>query len=159
MCRNCDSIHYQNPRVIAGCIPWVDDRVLLCRRAIDPRSGFWTLPAGFLENGESSLTGALRECHEEALARIQAPALACLYDIPHINQVYIFYRGELADMDFGVGEESTEVDLFREDEVPWSELAFPVVELALHHYFEDLKRGEFEIRSDALDPPWRWIRS
>ena len=93
VCGHCDTIHYQNPRVISGCIPVVDDSVLLCRRAIEPRYGLWTLPAGFLENGETVLQGALRECWEEALAKLNEPMLSGIYDIPHINQVYILYRG------------------------------------------------------------------
>ena len=158
VCDHCDTIHYQNPRIIAGCIPIVEDKVLLCKRAIEPRQGLWTLPAGFMENGETTIEGAQRECYEEALARIDSPALSCVFDIPHINQVYIFYRGPLSNGDFGIGEESLETALFSEQETPWAELAFPVVELALHHYFEDFKRGRFEVRTGSIEKPWKWIR-
>ena len=119
----------------------------------------WTVPGGFLENGETSIQGAIRECHEEALAKISNPALSCLYDIPQINQVYVFYRGELADNSFGAGEESHEAELFSEHQVPWSKLAFPVVELALHNYFEDFKRGVFDVHTGHIEIPWTWIRS
>jgi len=158
VCDHCDTIHYQNPRVIAGCIPAIGDQVLLCKRAIEPRHGFWTLPAGFMENGETTLDGAQRECMEEAKASIENPELSCVFDIPHIHQVYIFYRGTLSNMNFGPGEESLEVELFRESEVPWSELAFPVIELALHHYFEDFKRDNHQIRTGKIERPWTSIR-
>lgn len=159
VCRECDTIHYQNPRIIAGCIPVYQDRVLLCKRAIAPRDGFWTLPAGFLENGETSLQGALRECREEARASVKNPILAGFYDIPHINQVYVFFRGELKGPEYSAGEESLEVELFSEAELPWGQLAFPVVELALHHYFEDSKNNSFPVRTGAVEKPWKWIRS
>lgn len=159
VCDHCDTIHYQNPRVIAGCLPFIGDQVLLCKRAIEPRHGLWTLPAGFMENGETTLEGALRECMEEAQASIDNPELCGMFDIPQINQVYVFYRGPLSNMSFGAGEESLEVELFREHEVPWKELAFPVVELALHHYFEDVKRGAFEVHTGSIQRPWKWIRS
>ena len=159
VCDHCETIHYQNPRIITGCIPSQEDKVLLCKRAIEPRHGLWTLPAGFMENGETTIEGALRECMEEARTSIEEPALSCIYDIPHINQVYIFYRGPLSDKGFAPGDESLEVELFTESEVPWNELAFPVVELALHYYFEDMKRGLFEVRTGSIERPWKWIRS
>lgn len=169
VCDHCDTIHYQNPRIIAGCIPVVGDQVLLCKRAIEPRHGLWTLPAGFMENGETTLEGALRECEEEAKARIHTPVLCGMFDIPHINQVYIFYRGELiinaedgkfqSGIDFGPGIESLEVELFREDEIPWDKLAFPVVELMLHHHFEDIKQGIAEMRTGTITRPWKSLRA
>ena len=159
VCDQCKTIHYQNPRVIACCIPTHQDQVLLCKRAIEPREGFWTVPGGFLENGETSMQGALRECYEEALATISNPILSALYDIPQINQVYVFYRGELANMNFGAGDESHHTDLFNEQQVPWELLAFPVIELALHNYFEDLKSGSFKVHSGHLEFPWKAIRS
>lgn len=159
VCQECDTIHYQNPRIIAGCIPIYRDKVLLCKRAIAPRDGYWTLPAGFLENGETSLQGALRECREEASAAVLNPVLAGFYDIPHISQVYVFFQGELQGPEYSPGEESLEVELFSEENLPWGQLAFPVVELALHYYFEDLKSGNFQVRTGAVGKPWRWIRS
>lgn len=159
VCGHCDTIHYQNPRIIAGCIPTFDDKVLLCRRAIEPRLGLWTLPAGFMENGETTLQGALRECEEEANARIDNPILSGVFDIPHINQVYMFYRGIMSDTDFSPGVESLEVALFHEHEIPWDELAFPVIELALHHHFEDIKSNLTIVRTGTIKRPWKSPRS
>ena len=159
VCDHCDTIHYQNPRIIAGCIPVLDDKVLLCRRAIEPRLGLWTLPAGFMENGETSLQGALRECEEEANARIDNPKLSGIFDIPHINQVYMFYRGAMSDVNFSPGIESLEVTLFYEHEIPWHELAFPVIELALRHHFEDMKASQVEVRTGTITRSWKNLKS
>ena len=159
VCEYCVTIHYENPKVIAGVLPAYGDQVLLCRRAIEPRHGFWTLPAGFLENGESSLTGALRECEEEANAQVVEPSLYALFDIPQINQVYVFYCARLAEPKFNATFESSEVALFDEADIPWGELAFPVVELALHHFFNDRAKGEYIIRHDEIRRPWKSLRS
>ena len=153
VCSVCNTIHYQNPRVVVGCLPVAGDRVLLCRRAIEPRLGYWTIPAGFMENGESMLEGALRETREEAAAKVKEVELYHLFDIPHINQIYVFYRGNL-DGDFGVGPESLESKLFSEDEIPWSELSFPVVTDVLTHFFKDRREGEYPIRSFQPSPLW-----
>lgn len=147
---SCGAIHYQNPRIITGCLPTYEDKVLLCKRAIEPRYGLWTLPAGFMENGESTADGALRESWEEAQATLEIDQLYALYDLPYINQVYFFYKGELSNLDFGAGEESLEVALFAEDEIPWDELAFSVVTKTLEHYFNDRKSGVFPLRTDTL---------
>ena len=155
VCSQCSEIHYQNPKVISGIIPIYGDQVLLCKRAIEPRLGFWTLPAGFLENGESSLEGALRECTEEANATVINPQFAGLFDIPQINQVYVFYRGELTGPVFGPSSESSEVALFSEQDIPWDELAFPVIELALNYFFEDRKTGRFTVKHDEIRRPWK----
>jgi ADP-ribose pyrophosphatase YjhB (NUDIX family) len=169
VCDHCETIHYQNPRIIAGCIPVAGDQVLLCRRAIEPRHGLWTLPAGFMENGETALEGALRECEEEANARINNPILSGIFDIPHINQVYMFYRGALSTnaqndsiesgTDYSPGIESLEVELFRESEIPWDQLAFPVMELMLHHHFQDSKLNLTEVRTGTITRPWKSLRS
>lgn len=155
VCEHCDVIHYQNPRIIAGCIPCHGDQVLLCKRAIEPRYGLWTLPAGFMENGETTRQGASRECYEEAKARMENHHLYGVFDVPQINQVYIFYRGQLSDLSFGAGDESLEVALYQEHQIPWGELAFPVIELALHYYFEDMKRNLFEVRTETIARPWK----
>lgn len=159
VCGNCELIHYQNPKVIAGVLPVFGDQVLLCKRSIEPRHGFWTLPAGFLENGESSLEGALRECEEEANATVVNPELYALFDIPQINQVYVFYRAELMEPVFGPSSESSEVALFDEQDIPWSELAFPVVELAIDHFLKDRIKGEFLVKHEQVQRPWRSRRS
>ena len=151
LCHDCGAIHYVNPRVIVGVVPYLGDRVLLCKRAIEPRHGLWTLPAGFMENGESSEQGALRECWEEARARVRTDELYSVYDIPHINQVYLMYRGELTDTDFGPGPESLEVELFREDEIPWDEMAFPIMTETLKHYFSDREKGAYGLHRGVIE--------
>ncbi|MFV8782184.1 NUDIX hydrolase [Microbulbifer aggregans] len=151
LCRDCGAIHYVNPRVIVGVLPYLGDQVLLCKRAIEPRHGLWTLPAGFMENGESSEQGALRESWEEARARIRVDDLFSVYDIPHINQVYLLYRGELTDTDFGPGPESLEVELFDEKDIPWDEMAFPVMTQTLKHYFSDREKGVFGLHRGVIE--------
>ncbi len=147
-CTECDSIFYLNPKNIVGTLPFYGDQVLLCKRAIQPRIGKWTLPAGFMENGESSLNGAIRETHEEAGAAVlvQNDSLYTLFNLPSINQVYLFFRAELANLDFEAGVESEQVALFSEQEIPWQEIAFPVVKSTLQHYFDDLKKQQFPVR-------------
>lgn len=153
VCEQCGTIHYQNPKVIVGCLPVAGDKVLMCRRAIEPRRGYWTIPAGFMENGETMLAGALRETQEEALACVRDEHLYRMFDIPHINQVYVFYRADL-DGDYGVGVESLETRLFSEDEIPWNELAFPIVTDVLSEFFSDRKSGEFPVRVSSPSPLW-----
>jgi ADP-ribose pyrophosphatase YjhB (NUDIX family) len=146
VCNTCATIHYENPRVITGCLPIHEDQILLCKRAIEPRLGLWTLPAGFLENGETSADGALRETMEEANARVNIEGLYTLFSLPHISQVYMFFRATLQDLDFYAGEESLEVQLFNEDEIPWDNLAFPVITETLKHYFKDRTNNTFQTR-------------
>ena len=153
ICRQCDVIHYQNPRIVVGCLPVAGDKVLLCRRAIEPRHGFWTIPAGYMENGETMLEGALRETREEAAATVENEQLYRLFDIPHINQVYVFYRGDLVG-DFGIGPESLESRLFAEDEIPWSELAFPIVTDVLVDFFADRQKHHYPVRVTKPGPLW-----
>ncbi len=145
VCNACGTIHYQNPKVVTGCLPLYRGQVLLCKRAIQPRSGLWTLPAGFLENGETSTEGALRETREEACANVAIEGLYTVFNLPHISQVYMFFRAELLDLDFKPGWESTDVRLFDEREIPWEELAFPVVRDTLQHYFRDRSSGHFPV--------------
>ncbi len=147
VCDTCHAIHYQNPRIIAGCLPVFEDRVLLCKRSIEPRAGKWTLPAGFLENGETTAHGALRETFEEANAHAEIIELYTLFNLPHISQVYMFYRARLTDLDFSPGEESLETRLFREPEIPWDELAFPVITRTLEHFYADRKSNHFPVRT------------
>jgi len=148
ICEDCDTVFYQNPNNVVGTLPVFEDRVLLCRRAIEPRLGLWTLPAGFMENGESSLEGAIRETIEEAGARIRVAedSLYTLFNLPRINQVYMFFRAELVDLDFAPGIESLAVEMFREQDIPWDELAFPVVRQTLEHYFRDRQGKTFPVR-------------
>ncbi|MDE0841202.1 MAG: NUDIX hydrolase [Porticoccaceae bacterium] len=159
VCHSCDFIHYQNPRVIVGVLPVYEEKILLCRRAIEPRLGLWTLPAGFLENGESTLEGALRECYEESYATVVEPHLYALFDIPQIHQVYVFYRAKMQRPEYAVSSESSEVALFSEDQIPWDELAFPVVERTLLHFLEDRKAGLFNVKHEQIQKPWKSTRS
>ena len=150
VCGACDTIHYQNPRIIAGCLPVYENQVLLCKRAIEPRIGKWTLPAGFLENGETIAAGATRETTEEANANIRIIALYTVFSVPHISQVYMFYRAELMDLSFFPGTETTETKLFTEEEIPWEELSFPSVSQTLEHYFEDCREGNFKFHEGNI---------
>ena len=150
ICDTCDTIHYQNPRVITGCLPFFEEKILLCRRSIEPREGYWTLPAGFLENGETTAQGALRETQEEANADAEVIELYTLFSLPHISQIYMFYRAQLNNLDFSPGVESHETRLFTQLEIPWDHLAFPVVTETLKYYFDDFKRGDFPIRSQDI---------
>ena len=144
VCPACDMIHYQNPKMVVGCIPEWEDKVLLCRRAIEPNYGLWTLPAGFMENGETTLEGAQRETWEEAGARIEVGGLYTLFNLPHINQVYLMFRARLLDLDFHPGIESLEARLFSEAEIPWDEIAFRTVRATLEQYFIDRRNGSFD---------------
>ena len=156
MCNACGAIHYQNPRVVVGCIPEWQDQILLCTRAIEPRYGYWTLPAGFLENGETVTEGAMRETLEEAGAAVYDLVPYGLYNICHVNQIYLMFRGRLSDLSFKPGLESLDVRLFAPEEIPWDDLAFPVIEKTLARYTEDRIRSKFRFhiadveRSDAL---------
>jgi ADP-ribose pyrophosphatase YjhB (NUDIX family) len=145
VCDACQTIHYQNPKMIVGCIPEWEDRILLCRRAIEPRHGFWTLPAGFMELHETTAQAAAREALEEANAAIEIGDLYTLYSLPHIDQVYLIYRSRLCNLDFAPGQESLEVQLFRETEIPWTQIAFPVVTFTLQHYFADRREGRYSL--------------
>ncbi len=126
VCISCEEIHYQNPKIVAGALVTKNDQVLLCRRAIEPRKGYWTLPAGYMENNESTQDAAARETWEEAEAKISSPNLYQIYNVPQISQVYFFYRATL-DGDFGCGDESLETRLFSKEDIPWSDLAFSTI--------------------------------
>ncbi|MEP1471578.1 MAG: NUDIX hydrolase [Halieaceae bacterium] len=151
VCIDCEEIHYTNPRVIVGCLPVYEGRVLMCKRAIEPRKNFWTLPAGFMENGETTLEGAARETWEEARARVSDLELYRIFDVPYINQVYMFYRCHLDDGEFGVGPESLETTLCSEDEIPWKEIAFPVIYKTLKEYFSDVEQAHYPVRVSAIE--------
>ena len=152
VCDQCSTIHYQNPRMVLGTIPEYGDKILLCKRAIEPRHGKWTLPAGFMENGESTAAAALRETLEEAKAKVELAALFSVLSVPHVNQVHIFYRARLLNLDFGPGEESLEVALFDEADIPWPELAFRTISTTLRHYFDDRRKGVFALHSESIAP-------
>ncbi|MDZ7751888.1 MAG: NUDIX hydrolase [Gammaproteobacteria bacterium] len=150
VCGECGVIFYQNPKIVAGCLPVWEDRVLLCRRAIEPRYGYWTLPAGFMENGETTEEAAVRETLEEASARVRIQGLYTVLSLPHVSQVYMLFRSELTDLDFGPGAESLEVALFREAEIPWDELAFATIRETLKAYFHDRREGMFPVHIGTI---------
>ncbi len=142
-CDNCGAIHYVNPRPVVGTIPVWNDQVLLCLRAIEPRRGYWTLPAGFLEVGETSAEGARRETEEEACARVELGPLFSMIDVPAVEQLHIFYLARLLDLDFASGAETTEVRLFSEADIPWDRIAFRTVLTTLRLFFEDRSNGTY----------------
>lgn len=150
VCDKCGTIHYQNPKLVIGAIAEWEDRILLCRRAIEPRSGYWTLPAGFMENAETTAQAAVRETLEEAQARIAVGELFTLINVPHINQVHLVYRARLLDLDFAAGEETLEVRLFDEQSIPWDEIAFRTIAMSLRLYYADRKEGRYRFHADDI---------
>ena len=150
VCAACGTIHYQNPKLVVGSLPVWKDKLLLCRRAIEPRHGYWTLPAGFMENGETTAEAAARETLEEACARIRVGDMFSVIDVPHISQVHVFYRAELMDLEFAAGLESLEVALFDEADIPWDDLAFRTVRMTLRYFFEDRRRGSYAFHTDNI---------
>jgi len=164
VCNQCGVIHYQNPKMVIGSIPvWEENgvtRILLCKRAIEPRYGYWTLPAGFMENDETTSEAASRETLEEAGARVELHELFSLLNVPHVHQVHMFYRATLLDLDYAAGTESLEVGLFTEAEIPWADIAFPTVAHTLKFYFADSARiknegGSFHLHTRDVRKPMR----
>lgn len=143
VCDRCGVIHYRNPKLVVGSLPVWEDRVLLCRRAIEPRYGKWTLPAGFMENGETTAEAAARETWEEACSRVEVDELFAVFNLPQINQVYMMFRAHLPVLEFAPGVESLECKLYYEHEIPWAELAFPTITHTLKRYFQDRAQGRF----------------
>jgi len=150
VCTECGAIHYQNPKIITGCLIEHQQKILLCKRAIEPQSGKWTLPAGFMENNETLEQGAARETIEEANAQVKSMNLYAVYDIPHISQVYMIYRAELASEHFSPGSESLEVDLFDRNNLPWELLAFSVIKEVLIKYYEDQDKGIYRLHTGLI---------
>jgi ADP-ribose pyrophosphatase YjhB (NUDIX family) len=148
VCDTCGFVDYDNPKVVVGAVCTWEDKILLCRRAIDPRTGYWTLPAGYLEAHESTSAGAAREAHEEANAVIEIASLLAVYSVPRISQVQVIYLARLVNPAVSAGPESLEVGLFRWDEIPWEDLAFPTVHWALHHFREVGGAVEFAARTN-----------
>lgn len=141
VCDACGTIHYSNPRIVVGCVPELDGRILICRRAIEPRRGYWAIPAGFLENGETLQQGAARESQEEALADVEIGSLLAVVTVLHAHQVHVFFRARLRSAEVGAGPESLEVALVRPEELPWPEIAFPSTDFALRRFLEDQAAG------------------
>ncbi|MFQ5609605.1 MAG: NUDIX hydrolase [Woeseiaceae bacterium] len=156
ICMSCGAIHYQNPRIVAGCVPEHECRILLCKRAIEPRYGFWTVPAGFMELDETLPAAAARETWEEARARVEIGAMIASVDVLQARQVHIFFAATLTNPEFGAGTETLEAVLCDPDEIPWQDLAFPSVRIALEQYLRNRRSG----RDDLLvcEAPRRKIR-
>ena len=157
VCTACETIHYENPKIIVGCVPEHDGKILLCKRAIEPRLGYWTLPAGFMENGETLQAGAARECQEEALASVEIGSLLAVVNVVHAHQVHIMFRARLAEPRFGAGHESLEVGLYRPQDIPWPDIAFRSVEFALQKFLSDRAAGTEAVHVTEFDRP-AWYR-
>ena len=158
VCPGCGEVHYLNPKIVTGCLPIWRDSVLLCRRAIEPRRGYWTVPAGFMELDETVEQGAIRETWEEARARVDILAPYSLFNLPHVNQLYIIFRARLSDLNFEPGPESEDVGLFAQQEIPWDDLAFGTVRQTLTFFFEDRTRGRFPLRAGTIVPEQQGYR-
>ncbi len=152
VCDQCGEIHYQNPKVVVGTVPELDGRILLCRRAIEPRYGYWTLPAGFMENAETVAEGAARETLEEAGARVELAGAFSMISVPRVNQVHVFFRARVLDREFRPGVETLEVTLYDEAAIPWKDIAFRTVSLTLEHWFADRARGTFGFHAGEIPP-------
>lgn len=152
-CDQCESIHYQNPNMVVGCIPIWNDQVMLCRRAIEPGKGLWNLPGGYLENGETVEEGAAREVWEEAGIRVRVTSLHTVFNIPKINQVYLHFLAEMPDLNYAAGVESLEVEMFKETEIPWEEIAFSSSTFSLEKYFSDRKAGQKQVHLGKYTHP------
>jgi ADP-ribose pyrophosphatase YjhB (NUDIX family) len=150
VCDQCGEIHYQNPRMVIGTVPEHDGKILLCRRAIEPRYGYWTLPAGFMENDETTGQAAMRETLEEAGAHIELGEPFSMISVPYVNQVHLFYRARLLDLQFAPGDESLETALYEEARIPWKEIAFRTVAATLRHWFADRGRGAFAFHAEDI---------
>ena len=152
VCERCHAIHYENPKIVVGCLPEWEDRILLCKRAIEPRAGLWTFPAGFMEKDETLEEAAARETLEEAEAEVLVSRLYAVFSIPHVNQVYVVFRGTMQQAAFGPGTESLEVELFKREDIPWSNLAFLVVHEVLERYCRDGAHAPVHVGT-ILPPP------
>jgi ADP-ribose pyrophosphatase YjhB (NUDIX family) len=159
VCERCGHIQYQNPKIVVGCLPVLGDRILICKRAIEPRYGLWTLPAGFMENNESAAEGAAREALEEANARVEIDDLYMVISILHVSQLFVSFRARLLDLDFGPGTESLEVRLFDEAEIPWEQLAFRTISRTLRNFFADRLRGAWPVRRSSIATKLRTPRA
>ena len=151
VCPACGTVHYSNPKIVCGVVPIFEDKVMLCLRGIEPRLGKWTLPAGFMENGETVEEGAVRELFEEAVATVTLGPLLTILSVPYISQVHMMYLGEMSEPKFATTPESTEIRLFTEPEIPWPQIAFRTVKMALEHYFECRRSGEFTLKRAKIE--------
>jgi ADP-ribose pyrophosphatase YjhB (NUDIX family) len=150
LCPACGAIHYRNPRLVVGTLPVWEDRVLLCRRAIEPCHGLWTLPAGFMENGETLAQAAVRETMEEATAAVELDDMFTVISVPHISQVHVIFRARLVAPQFAAGPETLELGLFAEADIPWPDIAFRTVAMTLRHYFADRADGRYGLHEGEV---------
>ena len=149
-CDQCDTIHYTNPNIVVGALCLREEKILMAKRNINPRKGLWTLPAGFMENAETLQDGALRETIEETGSKAEVFMPYTMFSLPHINQVHMFYLANLLDDNFGPTIESSEVRLFKNEEILWDEIAFPTVEKTLRYYLSDIESGNFIFREEDI---------
>ena len=159
ICGVCNTIFYDNPKLVVGCISTWEDRILFCRRAIEPGYGKWTIPAGYLEKGETVESAAIRETHEEAGASIDALAPYALYNLTFIGQIYLIFRGKMKNKHFRAGPESLEVRLLKQSEIPWEDLAFTVIREVLDRYVKDVNQGVFGFRTGDITPPGKKLKN
>ena len=152
VCPSCHTIHYDNPKLVVGCIAVWEEQILLCKRAIEPRKGKWTLPAGYLENNETASQGAMRETMEECGAEVKLIAPYRIFDLPHISQLYFLFRAQLIACPFKPTSESSEVKLFKVDDIPWDRLAFKVIATTLEHYSHDAASGSYSFENHVIVP-------
>jgi ADP-ribose pyrophosphatase YjhB (NUDIX family) len=155
ICVSCGTVHYKNPKLVVGCIVEWQDKILMCRRAIAPKIGKWTLPAGYLESAETVAQGALRETWEEARAHVDIIEPYALFNLTFVDQIYFIFRAKLMNLDFSPGPESQAVDLMGQTDIPWKEIAFEVIDEILQRYFKDRSKGKFnfqmgEIKASSL---------
>jgi ADP-ribose pyrophosphatase YjhB (NUDIX family) len=153
VCTHCGAIHYSNPRMVVGCVPEAGSRILLCKRAIEPRCGYWTVPAGFMENDETLAEAAARETLEEAMAQVEIRDLFAVVDVVHARQVHVMFRATLLGEAFGAGHETLEADLFEPGRIPWDEIAFPSVRFALERFLADREAGLERLHTTTLSRP------
>lgn len=152
VCGHCGTIHYENPKVVVGCVPEYEGRILICKRAIEPRLGYWTIPAGFMENGETLQEGAARETLEEAEAQVEVGELFAIVDVVRAQQVHMLFRARMLNERYGAGDESLEVRLIEPDEIPWEDIAFASVRFGLEAWLEDRRIGRPRLHTTAFRP-------
>jgi ADP-ribose pyrophosphatase YjhB (NUDIX family) len=152
VCGHCGTIHYENPKVVVGCVPEYEGRILICKRAIEPRLGYWTIPAGFMENGETLQEGAARETLEEAEAQVEVGELFAIVDVVRAQQVHMLFRARMLNGRYGAGDESLEVRLIEPDDIPWEDIAFASVRFGLEAWLEDRRTGRPRLHTTAFRP-------
>jgi ADP-ribose pyrophosphatase YjhB (NUDIX family) len=152
VCTSCAAVLYENPKLVVGCVTEYEGKILLCKRAIEPRLGYWTVPAGFMELGETLQQAAARETHEEACARVTLGSMLAVVDVVHAGQVHVFFRGTLDNGEYATGDESLDARLYAPDEIPWDEIAFPSGMIALKQFLAQRKTGIESVHTESAAP-------